>query len=450
MESLKILLVDDEKSIRETLSIVLKDAGYKIFTADSGQEAIEIIKENYIDIMITDLKMPCMDGLELMNKTMEIDSTIEVIFISAYSDIKCAIKAVKMGAFDYIEKSFSSDELLLTIEKAAERRKLLEENTILRKQLNCDARNVGIVGKSKKIQAILSMSRRIANSKATVLITGESGVGKELFAKLIHKESPRRDKNFVVINCGAIPENLIESELFGHEKGSFTGAVYEKIGKFEKANGGTIFLDEVGELPLSLQVRFLRVLQEKKIERIGSLNSLDVDVRIIAATNRDLYEEVKTGNFRDDLYYRLNVVNIQIPSLRERKEDIPLLCDKFVDDFSKEYGKSIEIIDMEAIYALMKYPWKGNIRELKNAIEHAVVVANKNEKILMKKHLPRELYNSSSEESSEKILKLRDLEKIMIINTLKKNNGNKTKTAETLGIKRQTLYNKIKEYNLDY
>lgn len=450
MEKLRILLVDDEKSIRETLNIILKDAGYKIITAGSGQEAIEIIKENCIDIMITDLRMPGMDGLELMKKTMEIDSTIEVIFISAYADIKSAIKAVKMGAFDYIEKSFSSDELLLTIEKAAERRKLLEENSILRKKLNCDAINVGIVGKSKKIKAILSMSRRIANSKATVLITGESGVGKELFANLIHKESPRKNKNFVVINCGAIPENLIESELFGHEKGSFTGAIYEKIGKFEKANGGTIFLDEVGELPLSLQVKFLRVLQERKIERIGSLNSIDIDVRIIAATNRDLYEEVKKENFRDDLYYRLNVFNIQIPSLRERKEDIPLLCDKFVDDFSKEYGKSIEIIDMEVIYALMNYSWRGNIRELKNVIEHAVVVANKNEKILIKKHLPREIYNNNSEENSEKILKLRDLEKIMIINTLKKNNGNKTKTSEMLGIKRQTLYNKIKEYNLNY
>lgn len=446
-----ILLVDDEKSIRETLKILLEDAGYKVLLAKDGFEALEYLKDYIIDILITDLRMPKMDGIELMEKALEIYSYIQIIFISAYADIKCAVKAIKMGAFDYIQKSFCVEELLVTVEKAVERKRLIEENYKLRKQIEKSYQYDGVIGKSEKMQLLFSMVDRIANSRATVLLTGESGVGKEVFAKLIHKKSSRRDKKFVTINCGAIPENLIESELFGHEKGAFTGASYTKIGKFEQANGGTIFLDEIGELPLSMQVKFLRVLQERQFERVGSLKSINVDVRVIAATNKDLLEEVKKGNFREDLYYRLNVVNIKIPPLRERKDDIPLLAEKFLDEFSKEYNKKLKLIDIETMNILVQYPWKGNVRELRNVIERSVVVAEENEEILSNHHLPSEIIGQEniSESRWKEGITLKEFEKILIINTLKKVNGNKSKAAEILGIKRQTLYNKIKEYNID-
>lgn len=446
-----ILLVDDEKSIRETLKILLEDAGYKVLLAKDGFEALEYLKDYIIDILITDLRMPKMDGIELMEKALEIYPYIQIIFISAYADIKCAVKAIKMGAFDYIQKSFCVEELLVTVEKAVERKRLIEENYKLRKQIEKSYQYDGVIGKSEKMQLLFSMVDRIASSRATVLLTGESGVGKEVFAKLIHKKSSRRDKKFVTINCGAIPENLIESELFGHEKGAFTGASYTKIGKFEQANGGTIFLDEIGELPLSMQVKFLRVLQERQFERVGSLKSINVDVRVIAATNKDLLEEVKKGNFREDLYYRLNVVNIKIPPLRERKDDIPLLAEKFLDEFSKEYNKKLKLIDIETMNILVQHPWKGNVRELRNVIERSVVVAEENEEILSNHHLPSEIIGQEniSESRWKEGITLKEFEKILIINTLKKVNGNKSKAAEILGIKRQTLYNKIKEYNID-
>lgn len=446
-----ILLVDDEKSILETLKMVLEDVGYKVITADNGYEALNHVKEYIVDILITDLRMPKMDGIQLMKEVLKIDSSIEIIFISAYSDIKCAVKAIKMGAFDYIQKSFSTEELLITVEKAIEKKKLIQENNKLRNQLNRNYKLDGIVGKSDKMQCLFSMVERIAKSKATVLLTGESGVGKEVFARLIHNRSPRRDNNFVVINCGVIPENLIESELFGHEKGSFTGATYQKIGKFEQADGGTIFLDEIGELPLSMQVKFLRVLQERKFERVGSIDSLDIDVRIIAATNKDLFEEVKKGNFREDLYYRLNVVHIEIPPLRERKEDIPLLAESFLDKFAKDYNKNLKFIDLDAMNILVQYNWKGNVRELQNVIERAVVVAEEKEEILLKKHLPFQIVGKENiiEDGEKSHMTLKEYEKLIISNTLKQVEGNKTKAAEILGIKRQTLYNKIKEYGLE-
>lgn len=446
-----ILLVDDEKSIRDTLKIVLEDNGYNVFTASDGYEALTYIRDYMIDVLITDLRMPKMDGIKLLEETFKIDSTIGVIFISAYSDIKSAVKAIKMGAFDYIQKSFSTEELLITVEKAIERKRLIEENLKLKNQLKKNYELDGIIGKSDKMQVLFSMISRVANSKATVLLTGESGVGKEVFARLIHNRSPRNNKSFVVINCGAIPENLIESELFGHEKGSFTGATYQKTGKFEQADGGTIFLDEIGELPLSMQVKFLRVLQERKFERVGSLDSLDIDVRIIAATNKNLFEEVKKGNFREDLYYRLNVVHIQIPPLRERKEDIPLLAESFLDKFSKEYNKNLKFIDLDAMNLLVQYHWKGNVRELRNVIERAVVVAEEKEEVLFKKHLPPQIIGKENDTKDEmkSQMTLKEYEKFIINNTLKQVDGNKTKASEILGIKRQTLYNKIKEYGLE-
>lgn len=449
--NINILIVDDEKSIRETLKIIFKNLDYRVFTAQDGFEAINIIKSNIIDIMVTDLRMPGMDGIELMQKALEIDSSIETIFISAYADIKSAVKVVKMGAFDYIEKSFSTDELIFTIEKAIELRKLKEENRSLRRRVEGKYNYDGVIAKSEGMQKIIDMVNRVANSKANILLTGESGVGKDVMANYIHKRSSRAENSFIVINCGAIPENLIESELFGHEKGSYTGADRMSKGKFELADKGTIFLDEIGELPLHAQVKFLRVLQEKQIYRIGSEKSISVDVRIIAATNKNLSEEVEKGNFREDLYYRLNVVNLEIPPLRDRKDDIPVLAEYFLIEFSKEYNKKIKYFEVEALNYLMAYDWKGNVRELKNVIERSILVANDEEELLLKNHLPKEItgLDSNDDSNDNKEKTLADYEKMIIENTLKRYEGNKTKTAEVLGIKRQTLYNKLKDYNLD-
>ena len=446
-----ILIVDDEKSIRETLKIILKDLNYNVLTAADGFEAIDFLKGNIVDILITDLRMPKMDGIELMKNALEIDHFIEIIFISAYADIKSAVKVVKMGAFDYIEKSFSTDELVFTIERAIERRLLKEENRNLRRRIEGNYYFDGVVGKSEKMQKVFDMVNRISNSKASILLTGESGVGKDVIANLIHKKSNRCNNSLIIINCGAIPENLIESELFGYEKGSFTGADHMRKGKFELANGGTLFLDEIGELPLQAQVKFLRVLQEKQLYKIGSEKSIDIDVRIIAATNKNLSDEVKSGKFREDLFYRLNVVNIEIPPLRERREDIQTLAEVFLTEFAMEYNKKLKYFDVEALNYLTEYDWKGNVRELRNVIERSVLVAYEEEEFLVKEHLPKEItgldYKDSIEAKSEKTLN--DYEKIIIENTLKRYNGNKTKTAEVLGIKRQTLYNKIKDYKID-
>lgn len=453
MHKINILLVDDEKAIRETLKIILEEAGYKIHTAFNGFDALEIIKNNIVDILITDLRMPKMTGIELMERALEIDPHLETIFISAYADVKSAVKAVKLGAVDYMEKSFTNEELLATIEKTVKKVELKRGNSNLKSKLLADEfETMGIIGTGDKMADLFSIVNRIAPTKASVLLTGESGVGKDEFAKLIHRKSSQRDKEFIAINCGAIPDNLIESELFGHEKGSFTGAYQQKKGKFELANGGTIFLDEIGDLPLEMQVKFLRVLQEKQFFRIGSENSITVDVRIIAATNKNLMEEIDKGNFREDLYYRLNVVNINIPPLRDRKEDIPLLAGKFLLEFSDTYGKNLKYLDFETIDILMNYSWRGNIRELRNVLERSILVCNDKEEVLLKTHLPAEvsgIWGEDAEEDDGKDMTLYEYEKIIIKNTLKKNNGNKTKTAESLGIRRQTLYNKIKEYGLE-
>lgn len=446
-----ILIVDDEKSIRETLKIILEDLQYNILTAKDGFEALDCLKVTIIDVLVTDLRMPKMDGIELMKKALEINPYIETIFISAYADIKSAVKALKMGAFDYIEKSFCTDELIFTVKRAIERKILIEENRNLKRRVEGSYIYEGVIGKSEKMQKLFDMVNRISISRANILLTGESGVGKEVFAQLICKKSSRSDKSFIVINCGAIPENLVESELFGHEKGSFTGADYLRKGKFELANGGTLFLDEVGELPLQAQVKFLRILQEKKMYRVGSEKCIDIDVRIIAATNKNLQEQIKNGNFREDLYYRLNVVNIEIPPLRERKEDIPLLSEKFLIEFAEEYNKQLKFIDAESLNFLIDYSWKGNVRELRNVIERSVLVANYNEEFLLKKHLPKEITGIEYPDNNEEDMKmsLDDYEKIIIENTLKKHELNKTKVAEVLGIKRQTLYNKIKRYHIN-
>jgi two-component system response regulator AtoC len=444
-----ILLVDDEKSIRDTLRILFEDAGYDVYLADNGYDAIAKLESHLIDVVVTDLRMPIMNGIELMHQALKVDRNLQVILITAYADIKSAVDAMKAGAFDYVQKSFSSEEILVVVEKAIEKRKLIEENTRLRKQIDETMKHTGIIGKSPKIQAIFTLVDRIANSKATVLITGESGVGKEVFARLIHNKSDRKNEKFVVINCGAIPETLIESELFGFEKGSFTGADKSKTGKFEQADGGTILLDEVGELPLNVQVKFLRVLQERQLDRIGSTESKSVNVRIIAATNKDLVEEIRMGNFREDLFYRLNVIRLHIPPLRERKEDIPLMIDHFMDEYNNEYGKSIDMIDMDALDFLISHDWKGNVRELKNVIERAIAISDPSETTLTTNHLSDYLNSDNVLTASQDTITLKDYEKIIIYNTLKKANFNKSKAADLLGIKRQTLYKKMKEYSID-
>lgn len=450
----KVLIVDDEPSIREILSLILEDAGYNVVTAENGVAALDILKADWdFDLLLTDLRMPHMDGVELFERAREINADIEAVIISAYSDVKKAVKAIKLGVFDYLQKDFDSEELLLTVRKAIERKKLLEENMVLKQKLKNKYKFEDIIYKNSKIEKLCNVIDRVAPTKASVLITGESGVGKEVFAKAIHKRSKRKYAPFITINCGAIPEDLLESELFGHEKGSFTGAISQKPGKFEIANGGTIFLDEIAETSPFMQTKILRFLQEHEFERVGGLERIKVDVRIIAATNKDIAKAMEKGEFRDDLYYRLNVINIHIPPLRERRDDILLLAQFFLNQFNQEYDKKIKIISTEVMELLLLYSWPGNVRELKNVIERAVAIANERDEVVLPRHLPIELIGENDKADRDyygdkKILSLAEFEKRHIINILKRVNWNKSLAAKKLGINRQTLYNKLKQYDI--
>lgn len=446
----KILVVDDQPSIRETLKILLDEQGYDVHITEDGEGALELVKNIAFDIVITDLRMPKIDGVKLLETIKDIDSSIEVIVISAYADIKNAVKAIKMGAFDYLQKSFSPDELIITVEKALERKRLLEENRSLQAKLKRKFQFEDIVGESNEIKEIFTLIEKVSSSKASILLTGESGTGKEIIARAIHKNSDRATKLFVPINCAAIPENLIESELFGHEKGSFTGAIQRKMGKFEQADGGTFFLDEIGELPPSMQVKLLRFLQEREFERVGGLERIKVNVRLIAATNKDLLKSIETGSFREDLYYRINVVNIMVPPLRERKDDIPLLVQYFINQFNEEYQRNIKVISLEAMDCMLGYNWPGNVRELKNIIERAVAISDHREESILPKHLPLYLTGKVMDKVQAKDnFTLEEWEKIHIYNVLQQVKWNKSKAAEELGINRQTLYNKIKEFKIE-
>ncbi len=446
----KILLVDDEKKIKETLKIVLENEGYEVQTASNGVEALNLLEDEYFDVTLTDNRMPEMNGLELMREISKSDIKTAVIFITAYADIKDAVEAIKLGAYNYLEKNFTTEELLSVIKEALEKQKMIEKNNILKKKLKNHSPFHGIVGESKKIKEIKNLICKIADSKASVLLMGESGTGKELFARAIHQCSQRRNKPFVAINCAALPQTLLESELFGYEKGAFTGALKQKKGKFELANGGTLFLDEIGEMNLETQSKLLRVLQEKEYERVGGLKPIKVDIRVVAATNVDLKEAIKHGRFREDLYYRINVIPIEIPPLRERKEDIPILAEYFLKMFNREYDKSIDLISMEVLDIFMEYEWRGNARELKNIIESAVAVASPDDKILGPQHLQAHFVNTKRKNSNEikDGMSLAEIEKQYIYNTLKKVNWNKSKAAKILNINRQTLYNKIKSLNI--
>jgi two-component system response regulator AtoC len=440
----KVLVVDDEAIVRESLQDWLGDAGYQVLTAEDGYQALGIIEQETPSVAIVDLVMPGMDGIELLKKAKEILPSIEIVVITAYASIPTAITAMKQGAYDYIEKPFSAQRVELLVNKVVEHKRLVEENVSLHEKLDERYRFEDIITKSPKMQQVIELVKIVAKSNATVLITGDSGTGKELVARAIHSQSYRKGKPFVPVSCAALPESLLESELFGHEKGAFTGAQALRKGKIEFANRGTLFLDEIGEMSANIQVHLLRVLEEREFARVGGNELIRVDVRVVSATNRDMKEAVATGQFREDLYYRLNVVSIDLPPLGDRKEDIPLLANHFLKKFTAENQKDITSFSSEATDFLLKYQWPGNVRQLENTIERAVILAQ-NSEIQLTDLLQR---NSPLVERASSDKTLKELEKNHITNILNETGGNYSKAARILGISRATLYNKAKAYGL--
>lgn len=443
-----ILIVDDEANILKVLSAILKKNGYEVATARTAEEAMERIAKADFDTIITDYKMPGMSGMELLDRLKERDYKTPVILLTAFGTIERAVDAMRKGAFSYLAKPVNPDELLTVTREAVEKHRLLVENISLKSQLKERHSFKNIIGKSHSMQDVFNLIETVAGSTSNVLITGESGTGKELVAKAIHYGSPRANNPFIPIDCAALPEELLESELFGHERGSFTGAYDRKAGQIELAHGGTIFLDEIGELSLNTQKKFLRFLQEREILRIGGKSRIKVDVRIIAATNRDLEKEVEKGTFRGDLFYRLNVVTVAIPPLRERREDIPLLAGHFLNKFNQTNNKAIAAIDSEAMRVLMDYDWPGNVRELENVIERAVVLCSTDAITL--NYLPKSIRGDSRaiDRGNGDGLNLLETEKRLIVRALEKTSWNQTKAAGVLGISRKQLRTKMKHHGL--
>lgn len=439
-----ILVIDDEENIRNGLAANFEMEDYNVRTAASGKEGLSYISKGDIDLVITDLRMDGISGEEVVRKVTTENPGIPVIVLTGHGSIDAAVNAMRDGAYDFLTKPLNLAQLNMIVKRALQGRELSLQHTMLKNQLDSVQAKGEMIGKSPQMQRLYQLIQKVAPSKASVLITGETGVGKELVARSIHKSSPRKDNEMIIVNCSALSESLLESELFGHEKGAFTGADYLKKGRFELAHGSTIFLDEIGEINAATQVKLLRVLQEKKFERVGGQETIEVDVRVVAATNRNLEEEVKAGRFREDLYYRLNVVHIEVPALRERKDDIPLLIDSFIKEFSKENGREIKI-DSKAKSALFKYDWPGNIRQLRHCIEGASVMCNDDE--IRLEDLGAEIGMSSGESSISVPLgiTLDEAEKIIIEQNLAANKGNKSKTAEILGIERKTLARKLGE-----
>jgi two-component system response regulator PilR (NtrC family) len=446
----RILVVDDEEIIRESLSYVLRKEGYDVQEADNGRSAYELILKESYDVVVTDLEMPEMKGIQLLEEIKKLDIQSVVVVVTAYGSLDTAIAALRSGASDYILKPVEFDEMIIKIKRLLEMKNLLLENRVLRKEIQREYDFENIVGNSQSIKRVYEMIDTVADTDSTVLITGKSGTGKELVARSLHYKSKRKNKPFIAINCGAISENLIESELFGHKKGSFTGAISDKEGLIKAAEGGTLFLDEISELPLQLQVKFLRALQEKEYTPVGTTVSLPVNIRFIASSNRILKDEIASGKFREDLFYRLNVIEINLPSLKEREEDIPLLADHFLDKYRKEMNKNIKGIDSEAIRALMSYEWKGEIRELENVMERAVIFCKSD--FISLRDLPAGFKpNDSPINFSGKMSlddSIRRYEKDLILKTLEENKYNKEKTAEDLQVGLSTLYRKLKELDI--
>jgi DNA-binding NtrC family response regulator len=441
----RILVVDDEESMRDSLSEWLREDGYEVESVESGEEAIEKVKKSKWTAALVDLKMPGMDGIETMREIKKLDKDLPVIIITAYATVDTAVTAMKEGAYDYIVKPFNPEEISMMLGKLVERQSLLLENIYLRKQLMRAYQFEDLVGKNKKMQDIFELIKTVADSKSTILIQGETGTGKELIARAIHNTSSRRKGPFVTLSCAALPASLLEAELFGYEKGAFTDAKTTKRGKLELAHGGTLFLDEIGDISPKTQVDLLRFLQEREFRRLGGEENIKVDVRVVAATNKNLKTLVEQGKFREDLFYRLNVITIDVPPLRERKEDIPLLVSHFLEKYNIENKKSIERVSEDAMELILSYHWPGNVRELENCIERAVVICKGN--LIKPSDLPDYIRVPVSPSYKEDMT-LEELEKIHIEKILTKYKFNIQKSSEVLGIDRATLYRKIKKYNI--
>jgi len=445
----RILIIDDEESIRDSVGLVLEKEGYGVRSVVSGQEGISLFSKEAFQVVYLDLKLPGINGLDVLSRLKKISLETPVIIITGYATIESAVEAMKRGAFDYLTKPFTPEEVRVTTRKALASRRLFLENISLRRELEGKAEFDLVVGKSRAMAEVMDIVRRVSPAESTVLITGESGTGKELIAREIHRHSLRRQAPFVVVDCGALVETLFESELFGHVKGSFTGAHETKHGRFEVAEGGTIFFDEIGNIGPNIQAKLLRVVQEREVNRIGSSKGIKVDVRILAATNENLADGVRKGKFREDLFYRLSVVPIHLPPLRERKEDIPLLVSHFLQKYNKKAKKSISSVSPRALRALKEHDWPGNIRELENTIERAVVLSQ-GDGIGLEDLMYHGISSSSSAlgPPSGRFKTLEDLEKDHIKTVLRGQYGNKTRAADILGIDRKTLWAKIKKFKL--
>lgn len=444
-----VLIIDDEENIRNGLAANFELEDYEVKTAANGKDGLDLVAKGDIDLVITDLRMDGISGEEVVKRVTTETPGIPVIVLTGHGSIDAAVEAMKSGAYDFLTKPLNLDQLNLIVKRALENRELSLQHKLLKEEIESSACLEQMIGRSAEMQKVFSMIKKVAPAKASVLITGESGVGKELVANAIHNFSGRKDKAFIKVHCAALSESLLESELFGHEKGAYTGADSMQKGRFELAHGGTIFLDEIGEINQNVQIKILRVLQEKTFERVGGEKSISVDVRIVAATNKNLEEEVKAGRFREDLYYRLNVVHLKVPSLKERKDDLPLLIDSFIKKFAAENEKEIIGIDSKAKAALLKYDWPGNIRQLQNCIESSVVMSNGKQIKLEDLPLSVSEYTGQDAISIPMGISLEDAEKIIIMQNLSANKGNKSKTADILGIGRKTLHRKLNEYGLE-
>lgn len=461
----KILILEDELNMRKTLSSILEEEGFLPVQAAQAKEGLKILSKENISLVISDIKMPQMDGIEFLRQMRTKGYDIPVIFITAYGSFDSAVEALRLGAYDYITKPFEPETVIHTIQRALEHKKLVEENIYLKEELQRKSGFEELIGDAECMQKVYALIEKVAQSKVPVLLRGESGTGKELVARAIHKRSGRKDKNFVVINCGALPETLLESEIFGHEKGAFTGADKKKLGIFEVGNEGTIFLDEIGDLSLSVQMKLLRFLQSGEFIRVGGIATIKVDVRIISATNKNLEKLIEEKKFRDDLYYRINTVSINIPLLRDRKDDVPLLIDHFLKKYSKEDNVPLKKISDETVRILCEYPWRGNVRELENLIRAVLVLSQGN--TINTQDLPTVIrrtdkYDSvtqesnsvspsfSEQEGSFSFKQIREkAEKEYLIDTLKKTEGNISKASKLAGLSRRHLYDKIKQYGIE-